>query len=436
MSALHPGGSMLPFPIGPAKRTEKRVRLLSLDIGWARSYSTETELASRAPQAFPAGRLAGQDNHYSVTLKGHPMADKLPAYLPERFQRIHLELTNRCNFSCVFCPDGKMTRKRGIMEPAVAYATLDQIADLDLAEKVTFHVMGEPLLHPQFFDILDHAKRGGIAVGLTTNGALLRPQTIRKLAERDLYQIDISLQTPDSESFQATRGCRVDFEHYRNGLLDLLAACATRPEPPVFKIRVMTTRFAGALRNRLGISDFMGSSESLHRTVREWVGLIYERLGVQLPDQAILAKRIKQIGIRAWNVIEVSPKIFIETYILTDWGNAFSEEEIIEADHGYCFGMRDHFAILHTGDVVLCCIDFDGRTVLGNLRETSLREILESDRLRTIMEGFQRGALVHPHCRRCLGSTSRLGSWVKPVASLVGLKLLKPFFYKKYRLFD
>ncbi|MBI5250381.1 MAG: radical SAM protein, partial [Desulfomonile tiedjei] len=130
----------------------------------------------------------------------------MPSYLPHKFQRIHVELTNRCNFSCAFCPDGIMTRKRRTMPESLAKSALDQISELGLAEKVTFHVMGEPLLHPKFFDIMDHAASKNLPVGLTTNGALLKPSTIQDLAGRDLHQIDISLQTPDKESFHQTRG--------------------------------------------------------------------------------------------------------------------------------------------------------------------------------------------------------------------------------------
>lgn len=360
---------------------------------------------------------------------------QLPSYLPRKFQRIHLELTNRCNFSCVFCPDGKMTRKRGVMDEALALSALDQISELDLAEKVTFHVMGEPLLHPRFFPILDHARARGLAVGLTTNGALLKPETIQALAERDLHQIDISLQTPDRESFLATRGTRMDFEDYRARILDLLAACASRPSPPIFKVRIMTTSFAKKMREQLGIPNFMGNSAALRSTIVEWAGTIYQRLGLN-GDREKLARKLKRIGIHGWNVIEISPNVFIETYVLTDWGNAFAGDEIIEAEHGYCFGMRDHFAILYSGEVVLCCVDFDGRTSIGNLKDSSLLEILRGEELGRIMKGFRRGRLVNPYCRRCLGSGSRFGSWVKPAASILGLKILKPFFYRKYKLFD
>jgi len=81
--------------------------------------------------------------------------------------------------------------------------------------------------------------------------------------------------------------------------------------------------------------------------------------------------------------------------VLTDWGNAFAGNGLIEAGHGYCFGMRDHFAILYSGDVVLCCVDFDGRTSIGNLKDSSLLEILRGPELERIMKGFRLGRLVH-----------------------------------------
>lgn len=362
--------------------------------------------------------------------------NKLPEYLPNKFKRVHVELTNRCNFSCVFCPDARMTRPRGSMETALAKSALDQIAELDLAEKVTFHVMGEPLLHPDFFEILDYAHRVGLSVGLTTNGALLKPNTIVGLAERDLQQIDISLQSPDEESFRATRGTNMDFTKYREGLIELLAACAARANPPIFKIRIMTTRFAKKMRRQLGIPDFMGSSNALRDTVLEWSRLIYDQLDLDRRRLQRVEDNVRKIGVFGWNVIEISPNIFIETYLLTDWGNAFGDGDVIEADRGYCFGMRDHFAVLYSGDVTLCCIDYEGKTAVGNLNESSLLDILSSPELEEIVRGFRRNRLVHPYCKQCLGSGTRLGSWIKPALSLLGLKVLKPFFYRNYKLYE
>jgi MoaA/NifB/PqqE/SkfB family radical SAM enzyme len=364
------------------------------------------------------------------------MPGALPGYLPEKFKRIHVELTNRCNFRCSFCPDAVMTRSRGDMDPEVAKSALDQIAQLDIAQKVTFHVMGEPLLHPRFFHILDHADSKGLKVGLTTNGALLRPDTIDELARRDLHQIDISLQCPDEKSFHATRGTRIDFNKYTENLLDLVAACWQREEPPIFKIRIMVTKFSANMRNRLGIPDFLGSTTQLRSTLTQWATLIYDRIGVTGREREKALNGVNRLSIYGWNVIEIHPGLFIETYVLTDWGNAFAPEAIYEVDKGYCFGMRDHFAILYNGDVVLCCVDYDGKTAIGNIRDQSLESILNGSELARIMEGFRTNRLVSPYCKRCLGSSTRLGAYLKPTLSLLGLKMLKPILYRHYRLYE
>ena len=225
-------------------------------------------------------------------------------------------------------------------------------------------------------------------MGLTTNGSLIDADIIRKISERDLYQIDISFQTPDEKSFYATRGKHIDFNSYRNNILDFIQACNSRPEPPIFKVRIMVTRFAQKLRQKLNIPNFLGTKAVLRHTVFQFSKDIYHRLGLKIPDVRKLERKIREISIWRWNVIEISPKVFIETYMLTDWGNAFLDGPLIKAKRGYCFGMRDHFAILCNGDVTLCCVDYNGNTVMGNLKRSTLLEILNSPHLEKIVTAF------------------------------------------------
>ncbi len=357
-----------------------------------------------------------------------------PDYLPDRFQRIHIELTNKCNFSCTFCPDAIMNRNRGFMEKETAFKILDEIAAFDFTNKITFHVMGEPLLHPDFFEIADHAVDLGLPIGLTTNGALLGPKFIEKLTTRPIHQIDISLQTPDAESFAVTRGTKIDFDKYTSGLLELLKKTRQSSTPPIFKIRIMTTKFASKMRKQLGIPNFLPGSRELRDLIRTWTHEVHEVLGLRT-NHGKLKRELSRIHIFGWNVVEIAPRVFIETYVLTDWGNSFSSEKIIPAKHGFCFGMQDHFAILYSGDVVLCCIDYEGKTSLGNVNERSLADIFNSRETELIVKGLQKGKLLHEHCRSCLGSSNNLSSWTKPALSYLGLKVLKPFFYRSYKVF-
>ncbi len=351
-------------------------------------------------------------------------------------KRVHIELTNVCDFNCIFCPKSEMKRPFGYMKTKLAKNIITDLKTHGICEKITFHVMGEPTLHKDFFDILDHAAGEKMKVGLTTNGAGLGGETGRRLLDYELHQLDISLQTPDARSFAYRKAGSRTFESYLEGILEFFHAYHERHKDTVFKFRFLNTRFRKkSMEQRTGPVRVISSTEELRKTFEFWAGRIYDLLGVAPEERSSAMKAIKSLVAYKWNVVEVYPDIFFETYVLDDWGHAFGDEKVRDAWAGYCFGMRDHFGILYNGDVVLCCMDFDGNTKVGNLNEASLEEILSSDRLGKIMEGFKHYKLEHPYCKRCLGSRGFTSWLVKPVAGVVGLKVLKPFFYKRTNLF-
>ncbi len=352
-------------------------------------------------------------------------------------ERIHLELTNVCDFNCTFCPKSQMTRPPGFIETGLAKRTIKEIAENGLCEKVTFHVMGEPTLHRDFFDILSYAQDVGVKVGLTTNGGGLGGDTGRRLLEYDLHQIDVSLQTPDARSFALRKARSHTFDSYVAGILSFFHAYKSKGRDGVFKFRFLNTRFRKReMEKSVGQLQVLSSTQELREALNDWAGRVYDLVGATEGQRTLARQRIGRLAPYKWNVVEVCPGVFFETYLLEEWGHAFGNGDIRDAWGGYCFGMKDHFAVLCNGDVTLCCVDFDGRTKVGNLNHSSLREILSSDTIKRIIEGFGRLQLVHPHCARCLGSRTVL-SWVfKPIVSATVLKTLKPFFYKHTRLYE
>jgi MoaA/NifB/PqqE/SkfB family radical SAM enzyme len=350
-------------------------------------------------------------------------------------KRVHIELTNVCDFNCVFCPKSEMKRSFGYMDTELAKRAISEIQENGIAEKITFHVMGEPTLHPDFFEILSYALDRGVKVGLTTNGGGLGDNIGKGLLDYNLHQIDVSLQTPDENSFKLRKAKALTFDSYLTGVLNFFRYYHEKWPDTIFKFRFLNTRFAKkTLEKRKGPVRVISSTEELRNTFRTWADRIYDLIGVDKERREKAFKKINDLASFKWNVVEIYPNIFFETYVLEDWGHAFSDEKIMEAWGGYCFGMRDHFSILWNGDVTLCCVDYDGNTRIGNLKESSLGEVLSSDELGRIVRGFRKFRLEHPYCKRCLGSKSA-GSWlIKPVASVTALKLLKPFFYKRTRL--
>lgn len=110
--------------------------------------------------------------------------------VPNRW--IDVELTNRCNATCNFCPREK-TPKQGFMSEAVYLKTLERIEELADAARVTFTGLGEPMLHPKFVEWVEMALARGMPVDITTNGSRLTPEKTARLLDAGLKLITFSI---------------------------------------------------------------------------------------------------------------------------------------------------------------------------------------------------------------------------------------------------
>ncbi|MFQ5449109.1 MAG: radical SAM/SPASM domain-containing protein [Nitrospinaceae bacterium] len=349
-------------------------------------------------------------------------------------QRIHIELTNVCNFDCTFCPKQEMTRKYEYMDYDRVCGIIDQVAEYNLAEKITFHVMGEPFMHPKFFDILDHAAQLGVKTGITTNGTYLNEEIAARLEKVTVSQMNISLQTPDEESFKTRKSRRMEFEEYRASILKFISACLRHETPPKIKVHFLNTSIKSEVPGEdwsLGTMKVINNTRELRNTFRYWAREVH-KICPPLTEREIaeIENRIDHLSAFKWNVVPVAPHIYFETYILDTWGNAFAEDNV-PTRVGYCSALTDHFAILCNGDLTYCCKDFDGKTAAGNVFEDPIVDILNSGPIIEAIQGFKKLKVVHPHCQKCLGGSTRLKSIGNSLGSIIIWKYLKNFFYKK-----
>ena len=350
-------------------------------------------------------------------------------------QRIHIELTNVCNFDCTFCPKQEMTRKYEYMEYENVCGIIDQIAEYNLAEKITFHVMGEPFMHPRFFDILDHAAHLGVKTGITTNGTYLNEEIAAKIEQVTISQINVSLQTPDEESFKTRKSRRMDFEEYKAKILEFLGACLRQKTPPKIKVHFLNTMFNSEVPGddwSLGSMNVINNTKELRKTFSYWAREIHNVMpGSNGHELAEVEKRIEKLSAFKWNVVPIVPNIYFETYVLDTWGNAFTGDSVVPTKVGYCSALTDHFAILVNGDMTYCCKDFDGKTTAGNVLQNPIVNILNSQPIIDAVEGFKKNRVVHPHCQKCLGGSSKMKSVANSLGSIIIWRYLKNFFYKK-----
>ena len=362
--------------------------------------------------------------------------DIIKKYVSFPISRVHMELTNICNFRCTFCPSSLMTREKGYMTLELAKKVITDLKEMDIAEKITFHVMGEPMLHPQVFQIIAYARDMRCKVGLTTNGSLFTEENIDRLLALELDQINISLQTPDEDSFALRQAGRLTAEEYFQNILNFISLLIQNKGETTIKLHLLNSKDRRLLVTPLDQGGIATQIPDLHSALAQWTKKLYGLEGAQnrIREERVL-ERIKRVSLRKWNVLEVYPRIFLETYILDNWGNTLIQKPIKRARFGYCPAIADHFSILWNGDLVLCCRDFDGHTAVGNLCHQELPNILNSPDLISILKGFQRFRVIHPYCQSCLGGTSYLQLFLREAGSILLWKFLKPYLYVTKRLF-
>ncbi len=107
-------------------------------------------------------------------------------------QKVYIEPTTHCNFSCHMCFRHSWFDESFMHMPyELFHKTLAGIPST--AKTIMFGGMGEPLLHPNILDMIGACKEKGHAVEIITNGALLSHSLIQGLLHCQLDKIWISL---------------------------------------------------------------------------------------------------------------------------------------------------------------------------------------------------------------------------------------------------
>lgn len=126
-----------------------------------------------------------------------------------------IEVSGVCNMACDYCPYSKQQRARGLM----TWKTVDRIVELLRSGDVTAHVplflhlFGEPLLHPDFFDMAAKIKSSWPAISFSTNCLALDYVAAEKISRLGVSWVTVSQHAPMAAAFATTllksRGVRV-----------------------------------------------------------------------------------------------------------------------------------------------------------------------------------------------------------------------------------
>jgi MoaA/NifB/PqqE/SkfB family radical SAM enzyme len=151
--------------------------------------------------ALIAGRYAVCRTEFMSVSTPEPevMAASLAPPLP-RFAQI--EPIGRCNLACRMCTVNDRGDTVAEMSLQRFEWLLDQMPDL---QQLHLQGLGEPMLHPQFFDMVALAARRGIHVSANTNLTLLTPQRARRCVDSGLAALSVSLDGASAAVYESIR---------------------------------------------------------------------------------------------------------------------------------------------------------------------------------------------------------------------------------------
>ena len=121
---------------------------------------------------------------------------------------IQVEISSYCNASCVYCPHWAFrTNWQNRFLPLGAFREL--VPAFSNTHLVYLQGWGEPFMHPQFFEMLQIAKKAGCRVGTTTNGTLLNRELIEKIVSEGLDVIGFSLAGVNKKNDKIRKGTHI-----------------------------------------------------------------------------------------------------------------------------------------------------------------------------------------------------------------------------------
>jgi radical SAM protein with 4Fe4S-binding SPASM domain len=118
---------------------------------------------------------------------------------------LQVEVTGACNLACEMCLVSYRP-KLGRREGAMPFEAFKQLVDgLPKLERVTLQGLGEPLLAPDIFRMIEYASSRGIRMGFNTNGALLTRECAERLVVSGLEWLHVSLDGATAATYESIR---------------------------------------------------------------------------------------------------------------------------------------------------------------------------------------------------------------------------------------
>ena len=153
-----------------------------------------------------------------------------------------IEPTTSCNLRCTECPTGmqSLSRTKGNMNLDVFRKIIEKLSP-DLFY-LTLYFQGEPLLNPQFSEMVKLARSRRIFVSTSTNGHFLNEKSVDQIIKSGLNHLIISVDGLDQQTYETYR-VNGDYQAVIEGIKRVVAAKkASNSKLPFIELQFLVMR--------------------------------------------------------------------------------------------------------------------------------------------------------------------------------------------------
>ena len=260
---------------------------------------------------------------------------------------VDIELTNRCNAKCHFCPRDQ-TPHQGLMSPEVFEQALARTVEYrDFVQEavegevvVSLCGLGEPLLNRHAADFVRQVREAGFTCMLSSNGALLDERKGRELLDAGLQKIFINVGDVD-ESYEEVY--KLPFERTRENVVRFADMAGD-----TCKVRVV-------------LVDYKRDASHLKAMKQYWRAqgiTLFDTFGIMNRGGALF---VDEMQFESYPERDDARQLLVET----------GTEPICGAPFAYLF-------VGYDGQYYLCCSDWKKNVPLGSVFEESFMSVTQA----------------------------------------------------------
>ncbi|MGL4949841.1 MAG: SPASM domain-containing protein, partial [Anaeroplasmataceae bacterium] len=225
----------------------------------------------------------------------------------------------------------------------------------EYTSNIYLHVLGEPLLHEDFINIIDYTHKK-VNINLTTNGFLLNSDLINTLTK--INRINISLHS--------TYNLKIEqIQKYLKNIFSIIDSVHNINNDVIFTLRLWVDDNPNISFCKSVIENYIKDKFNL----------------TKLTDRNRLSRK----------VLLIYDKQF-------EWPSINNE---FVSENGFCLGGTDHISILSNGDVAICCLDTSPSFAIGNIFKNSFDDIINSNNFKLIINSKKNNKFELEICKRC-----------------------------------